>query len=91
MRDMFSDPKPIQPLSSKERQAVELIIHHAGGVNRQIHYRDLRKSGFPEKLAEIYGDASEYLDSLASRKFQRLRDKGWIKMDDAVIVVLQVP
>jgi hypothetical protein len=46
-----------------------------------IHYSELRKAGFPEQLNEIYKSKSEYLDSLANRKFQILEKRGWIALD----------
>jgi hypothetical protein len=60
--------------------ALKLLIEFAG-VNRVVHYRDLRKAGFPERLNEIFKSRSEYLDSLANRKFQILEKAGWIALD----------
>ena len=70
-------PIPLQP---REQLALKLLIEFAG-LNRTIHYRDLRKAGFPERLNEIYKSTSEYLDSLANRKFQILEKHGWIALD----------
>jgi hypothetical protein len=70
-------PRPLQP---REQLALKLLIEFAG-QNRTIHYRDLRKAGFPERLNEIYESKSEYLDSLANRKFQILQEHGWIALD----------
>jgi hypothetical protein len=83
-------PMP-EPLNPKERQVLDLLIQHVGGINRPVHYSELRKAGFPERVAEIYGDRSEYLDSLSNRKLQILRNKGWITMNDAVNTVVCDP
>ena len=75
-------------LTPKEKQVLELLVQLAGGVNRPVRFRVLRKAQFPEKVAEIYNDDSDYLDSLANRKLQKLKEKGWITMEDAVNTVL---
>jgi hypothetical protein len=70
-------PEPLEP---REQQALKLLIEFAGDKD-MIHYRDLREAGFPERLNEIYESHSEYLDSLANRKFQILQQHGWIELD----------
>lgn len=70
-------PDPLEP---REHLALKLLIEFAGAKD-MIHYRDLRKAGFPERLNEIYKSRSEYLDSLANRKFQILQSFGWIELD----------
>jgi len=78
-------------LEPKERRVLKLLIEHAGGINRPVHFKALRDARFPEQVAEIYSDHSEYLDSLTNRKLQILRNKGWITMEDAVNTVLYQP
>ena len=78
-------------LTLKEKQVLELLIELAGGINRPVRFRILREAGFPEKISKIYDDNSDYLDSLANRKLQKLRDKGWITMEKAVNTVLYAP
>ena len=70
-------PEPLEP---REQQALKLLIAFAGGGD-VVHYSALRKAGFPEQLNEIYKSNSEYLDSLANRKFQILQQHGWIELD----------
>jgi hypothetical protein len=78
-------------LTPKEKQVLELLVQLAGGVNRPVRFRDLRRAQFPERIAEIYNDDSGYLDSLANRKLQKLRDKGWIMMEKGNNTVLYPP
>ena len=68
------------PLETREQEALKLLVKFAGSSD-MVHYRDLRKAGFPEQLNEIYNSRSEYLDSLANRKFQILQGRGWIALD----------
>ena len=70
-------PEPLEP---REQQALKLLVEFAGGSD-VVHYSALRKAGFPERLNEIYRSHSEYLDSLANRKFQILQHHGWIELD----------
>lgn len=69
-----------EPLETREKATLQLLVKFAGSSD-MVHYRDLRKAGFPEKLNEIYESRSEYLDSLANRKFQILQSHGWIELD----------
>lgn len=78
-------------LNEKERQVLELLIKQAGGVNRPVRFAELRKAGFPERVAGIYDAHTDYLDSLASRLLQILDRKGWITVKDAVNTVLYSP
>jgi hypothetical protein len=80
-----------EPLNPKDKQALQLLIDHAGQSHR-VRFATLRKARFPEKLAELYDNKSEYLDSLASRKFQKLQRKGWVKLDGTgLITILHEP
>jgi hypothetical protein len=78
-------------LTHKERKVLDLLIKYANGINRPIHYRALREAGFPEELALVLKSKVEYLDSLANREFQVLRNKGWITMDEGINTVIAVP
>jgi hypothetical protein len=77
-------------LKPRELQLLNFLIQHAS-PNETGHYRTLRKAGVPEKVAEIYQSKSEFLDSLMNREMQKLRDKGWISMQEAVYTVLHFP
>jgi hypothetical protein len=80
-----------QPLNTKERKVLELLIELAGGINRPIRFRALRNADFPERVEEIYDEHPDYLDALACRKLEKLRDKGWITMKDAIQTAVQAP
>lgn len=80
-------PEPLEP---REQQLLRLLIHHAA-PSRAGHYITLRKAGVPEKVAELYGSKSEFLDSLMNREMQKLRNKGWISMENSVYTVLHPP
>jgi hypothetical protein len=79
-RKKGKDHKMPDPLEPREQSALRLLIEFAG-PKRMIHYSELRKAGFPERLNAIYKSKSEYLDSLANRKFQILEKRGWIALD----------
>ena len=68
---------------------LELLIQHAG-PQRKVRYMTLRKGGVPERVAEIYGSKSGFLDSLVNRKLQILQDKGWVVMDNSVYTILHL-
>jgi hypothetical protein len=74
-----------QTLNPKEKLALTLLIEHAGQKN-SIRFAMLRKAGFPEKLAAIYNNRSEYLDRFCSRVFQRLQEKGWVELDGTGLI-----
>ena len=80
-----------ESLNEKERQVLDLLILQAGGVNRPVRFGELRKKGFPERVADIYHAHTDYLDSLANRLLQILDRKGWITVKDAVNTVLYFP
>jgi hypothetical protein len=76
-------PAPVpdaDSLAQKDLEALKLLIKFAG-PSLTIRYQELRVRGFPELLEQIYNSGSEYLDSLANRKFQKLRDNGWLHLD----------
>jgi hypothetical protein len=78
-------------LEARERNTLKLLLQYTGTAGR-IRYRDLRKAQFPEKLAELLQSRSEYLDSLASREFQSLAKKGWLRLDGTgMIEVIHKP
>lgn len=67
-------------LEARERNTLNLLIEFVGD-KQAIRFRTLRENHFPERLSAILGGRSEYLDSLCSREFQKLRDKGWLALD----------
>jgi hypothetical protein len=79
-----------EPLTLKEKQFVELLLPYIS-LSGTFRFGPLRKAGIPEKTEEIFKSGSEWLDSQVSRKFQILRDKGWLTMEDGVYTLLHRP
>ena len=78
-----------KPLTEKEMRFLKLLLSEI--QSDTFRFAPLRKAGFPEKTEEIFKSGSEWLDSQVSRKFQILRDKGWLKMEDGVYTIVAKP
>lgn len=80
-------PEALEP---RERQLLQLLVDYAA-PNKVGRYITLRKAGVPEQVASIYGSKSEFLDSLMNREMQKLRNKGWILMENSAYSILHTP